>query len=117
MRIVDFFKTKEKRKLSFSPNLYLGNSISSRKSERIKKKLLTGPHLTGVTLLVLSANASDQLDIIDAKQLIQPIYSQLECRVVGIASDYSEALELIVTIAEECLRKRGDCSIKEYLKW
>ena len=102
--------------LVYHPDLYLGESISEKKLDRIKKKLENRPLFSGVFLVTASRNASDQLEIYDAKQLAQRYYRAYPPYIVGIAGDQEEALALVETIVRECLEARGDCALKEYLR-
>ena len=73
------------------------------------------PLLANVYLITPAKNPADQLDIFDARQLIQPHYKKEEFLILGIASGYEEALQLIEQITGECLDARGDCNLREYL--
>ena len=66
-------------------------------------------------LITPAKNPADQLDIFDARQLIQPHYKKEEFLILGIAAGYEEALQLIEQITGECLDARGDCNLREYL--
>lgn len=102
-------------KLTFAPNLYLGESIASEKLDKLKKRLEKKPLLANVYLITPAKNPADQLDIFDARQLIQPHYKKEEFLILGIAAGYEEALRLIEQITGECLDARGDCNLREYL--
>ena len=102
-------------KLRYASNLYLGKSIAPEKLDKIKKRLYKKPLLANVYLITPARNPADQLDIFDARQLIQPHYKEEEFLVLGIVSDYEEALQLIEQITRECLEARGDCNLREYL--
>lgn len=102
-------------KLQYHPKLYLGESISESKLDKIKKQLKKQPLLSNVYLITVSRNPVDQLDIFSAKQLVQNYYSKYPVYVIGIASNYEEALAVIENIVQECLGARGDCALKEYL--
>lgn len=102
--------------LNFHPSLYLGESINTEKMDKIIKKLKKSPLLAGVYVLTISKNASDQLELYDAKQLVQRYYRNNPPYIVGIAKDYSEGLMLVEKIVAECLETRGDCALKEYFK-
>lgn len=97
------------------PKLYLGDSINEKKLDKIMKKLKNKPLFSGVYLIAISRSASDQLDIFDAKQLVQSYYKKNPPYVVGIAGNREEAVELVERIVRECLESRGDCALKEYL--
>lgn len=117
LKVNDLFKTKLSRKVTFSPCLYLGEGIKPEKLDRIKEKLIRKPLLAKVTLLIIPENSSDQLDILDSAQLVQPWYATHEIKVAGIAGSHDEAVSLVVRITQECLEKRGDCALKEFVKW
>lgn len=102
-------------KLIFLPNLYLGESIKVEKLDKIKKKLENKPLLSGVFLIAISRNPSDQLEIYNAKQLAQKYYTHYPPCVVGIAGNYDEAVKVVERMVQECMEKRGDCALKEYL--
>lgn len=101
--------------LTYHPRLYLGDSINEKKLDKIQKKLEKKPLFSGVFLVTVSRNTSDQLDIFDAKQLVQSYYKKHPLQVVGIAGSYDEAVELVERLVQECLQARGDCALKEYL--
>lgn len=102
-------------KLEYHHRLYLGASISESKLDKIKKTLEKHPLRSNVFLITISKNASDQLEIFSAKQLVQSYYNKYPVYVIGISSDYEEAVEMIEKIVQECLKVRGDCALKEYL--
>ena len=102
-------------KLKYHRRLYLGTGILESKLDKIKKTLEKHPLRSNVFLIVISRNASDQLEIFSAKQLVQNYYNKYPVYVIGIASDYEDAVEMIEKIVQECLKARGDCALKEYL--
>ena len=103
------------RKLIFREKLYLGESIEEKKLDKLKKKLQSKPLLAGVHLIVPAHNPNDQLDIFEAKQLVQPHYKTEVFYVIGIAGSQKEAFSLIEQMVQECLRERGDCRLREFL--
>lgn len=102
-------------KLNYHPDLYLGESINGEKLDKIKKKLENKPLLSGVFLIALARNPSDQLEIYNAGQLVQKYYVKNPPYVVGIAGNYDEAVTMVEQMVQECIEKRGDCALKEYL--
>ena len=101
--------------ITYHRKLYLGESIDRKKLDKIKKKLENKPLLSGVFVITIARNPSDQLEIYDAKQLAQKYYEKNPPLVVGIAGSYDEAINTIQQLVKECLEKRGDCALKEYL--
>ncbi len=102
--------------LKYYPRLYLGDSVNVKKLDKIKKKLENKPLFSGVFLITLSRNPSDQLEIYDARQLVQSYYKKNPPYVIGLAGNYEEAVALVTRMTEECLASRGDCRLKEYLQ-
>lgn len=102
-------------KLNYHHKLYLGDSITEAKLDKLKKRLEKKPLLCNAYLITVSRNPSDQLEILPAQQLAQNYYTNYPVYVIGIASDYKEAVALIEQIVQECLQARGDCALKEYI--
>lgn len=102
-------------RFQFASNLYLGEGIAAEKLDKIKKRLEKKPLLANVYLITPARNPSDQLDLFDARQLVQPHYKNEKFLILGIAASYEEALQLIEQITKECLEARGDCNLREYL--
>ena len=101
--------------LTYHPKLYLGEGIKRKKLDKLKKRLERSPILSGVTLITLSRNPTDQLEIYEARQLQQSYYKKYPPFIVGLAADRQEAVEIVKLIVQECMEKRGDCALKEYL--
>ena len=104
-----------KNRLMFSPRLYLGEGIPEKKLDIIKKKLVFKPLLANVYIITFAGNPADQLEFFDARQMIQRYYREHTVNVIGIAKNYDDAVTLIEKITQECIDKRGDCELKEYL--
>ena len=102
-------------KLKFAQNLYLGEGIAPEKLDKLKKRLNKKPLLANVYLITPARNPADQLDIFDARQLVQPHYKDEEFLVKADFSVDEDALQLIERISGECLKARGDCNLREYL--
>lgn len=101
--------------LTYHSGIYLGDSIRGKKLDKLKKKLENKPLFSGLFLITLSMNASDQLEIYAAKQLAQSYYRKNPPYVIGITGTYEEAVKIVEQIVRECLEARGDCALKEYL--
>lgn len=101
--------------LTYHPRLYLGKGIKRKKLDKLKRRLEKRPLLSGVILITLSRNPIDQLEIYEARQLQQSYYKKYPPFVVGLAADRQEAVEIVKMIVQECIDKRGDCALKEYL--
>lgn len=102
--------------IAYHPRLYLGESMKGKKLDKIKRRLEKNPLFSGVFLVTVSRNASDQLELYSAKELVQSYYKNNPPYVVGIAGGREEAVALVEEIVKECLQARGDCALKEYLR-
>lgn len=95
--------------------LRVGQSITEKKLDKLKKRLQNHPLRTDVYLITTARNGIDQLEIYNSRQLAQAYYRNHPPFVIGITDSYEEALEMIQELVKECLQARGDCSLKEYL--
>lgn len=102
-------------RLTYHTNIYCNAGMKNKKLDKIKKKLESGFLLSSYYLIALSRNPIDQLEVYDGRQLVQSYYKKNPPYVVGIAESYDDAIELVQVIVKECLDKRGDCNLKEYL--
>lgn len=101
--------------LTFSKNLYIGETIKEKKINLYKLGLKQGRGLIKLYLITLSNNESDQLDIIHNSLLKQRLYRKLDLRVVGLCNSRSEAIDIVNQIVAEAVENTGKADIKDYL--
>lgn len=101
--------------MTFSENLYLGESMENCDLDTLKKTLTESPIREKVFLLTIASNPSEQLDILETKYLMFPYYDTHSLQVVGIAGSKQEAVKLVEMIAVECFAKRKDADLKAFL--
>lgn len=98
--------------MKFYRYLYVGDTIKN--PNKIKWKL---KHHAGVQAYVVTiAAGNDQLELFHSAYLKQKYFRKHPPIVVGIASDYNEAVQIVMRITQECLNNTGNCNLKEYLK-
>ncbi len=98
--------------MKFYKYLYVGDTIKN--PSKIKWKL---KHHAGVQIHVITiASGADQLEIFHSAYLQQRYFRHHPPVIVGIASNYEEAVQIIMKITQECLEFTGSCNLKEYLK-
>lgn len=98
--------------MKFYKYLYIGDTVTN--PQKIKWKL---KHHAGVQAYVITtAPSADQLEIFHSAYLKQRYYRYHPPIIVGIASDYDEAVQIIIKITQECLDATGNCNLKDYLK-
>lgn len=102
------------KKLTFSEQLYLGESISQQNLDKLKDELLSAPLFTKVFIITLSTNPTELLDILESKYLTFPYYNTHPLHVVGIAKSNNEAIGLTQKIVQDCLDKRGDVDLRSF---
>lgn len=98
--------------MRFFHNLYLGQGVPDVK--KIKRQLLNRSIFVKAYVITLSLGA-DQLEMYDAKVLRQSYYRNTPLTVVGIASDYEEALQLIMQITKDALKQGYEGRLKQFL--
>lgn len=98
--------------MKFYKYLYVGDTVKEPAKVKRKLKLHAGQMIYVIGL----AGGEDNLEIYHSAYLKQRYYRQHPPVIVGIASGYEEAVEIVVKITKECLFARGDCNLKAYLR-
>lgn len=99
--------------MKFYKYLYVGENVKSPAKIKLKLKVHA---FCNVTLLTWG-QGSNQLDIIQSYYFKQKYYRHHPPVIIGIASDYDEAIEILSEIAKECYLATKTCNLKEYLIW
>ena len=102
-------------KINFHYHLRLGEGLEYKDLMQMKKNLRNDPVGANLFLITLSSNEQEQLDIYDAKYLIQKYYSKNPPYVIGIAKEKEHAISLVEELMQECVSSRGDANLKAYL--
>ncbi len=98
--------------MKFYKYLYIGDTVTN--PQKVKWKL---KHHAGVQVYVITvASFPDQLEILHSAYLKQRYYRYHPPIIVGIASNYEEAVQIVMKITQECLEATGNCNLREYLK-
>ena len=98
--------------MKFFKYLYIGDTV--KEPAKVKRRLKR--HAGQQIYVIAIAEGNNQLEIYHCAYLKQSYYRYHPPVIVGIASDYEEAVGIIVKITEECLKESGNCNLKEYLK-
>lgn len=99
--------------MKFAKYLYIGNNIKNP----IRTKWKLRHHAGQFTVYVITlSEGSDQLEIYHCAFLQQKYYRQHPPYIVGLASGYSEAVELVIQMAEDSMKYSGTPDIKSYLR-
>ena len=98
--------------MKFYKALYIGDTVKD--VNKVKKKLKR--HQGTFVYVIAIASGDDQLEIYHSGYLKQKYYRFHPPIIIGIASDYKEALQIVLKITEECVLKTGNCNLKDYLK-
>lgn len=102
-----------KAKIKSFPQIYIGDSLDSRKLMFIKYRI---KHGKGNYFIITPSDKEDEmLEILEAKFLVSPLYKQRIFIVGGIAGSKGEAGELVRRMSEDCMHKRGDLNLKEFI--
>lgn len=97
-------------------NLYLGESVTERKANKIKWKLNHNAGVWSYYVIAFPSNSQNLLDLIPTKELKQKGYPKKDIHIIGIAKGYDEAVLVVQQIVEECLQKTNSIDLKSYLK-
>ncbi len=102
-------------KINFHYHLRLGEGLEYKDLMQMKKDLRNDPVGANLFLITLASNEQEQLDIYDAKYLIQKYFSDNPPYVIGIAKEKGHAISLVEELMQECVSNRGDANLRAYL--
>ncbi len=97
-------------------DLFVGESISSRKKEKIIRGVKKRSMFHSAYLLTLSSNPDNLIDIISTKVLRQRYYPKKGLYVIGIAGDYEEAMMLAGMIVSGVYAVQGDFELRRFIR-
>lgn len=101
--------------MQFMGSLYVGESISTKEHE-IVKKVHNGKVVPNLYLIAFSDNAENMLDLIPEWEALQKGYPRDILKVVGIANGKKEAIRVVQNIVEEALRETKSADVRTLLK-
>jgi len=101
-------------RVRFLDKLYIGETAKKRQTE-IRWRLRLFRRVRNLFVIVVSGNDGDQLEIMDSRYLKQGYFRRFPPVIAGFAFGYDEAVDVIVSLAEEVYRKTGSCDIKGYI--
>ena len=101
--------------MQFMGCLYTGESVSAEQY-KIIEKVHKGKVVSGLYLIALSSNPDNMLDLILEKEALQACYSYIELKIVGIAGNKKEAIQLVQKIIEESVKETGSADVRGFLK-
>jgi len=96
-------------------DLFVGDSISSRKKEKVIRGVKKRSIFHNAYLLTLSSNPDNLIDIISTKVLRQRYYPKKGLFVIGIAGDYDEAVMLAGEIISGIYAVQGNFKLREFI--
>lgn len=111
--IFDMDRYIKETAMELYPRLYIGKSVNN--PDKLLHKLEKPSKFMRFYVIVKSKNPFDQLEIYKACYLSQKYFKNNPIYVIGIASNYEEAVDIIRQIATECYQYSGNCNLKDYL--
>lgn len=100
--------------MEFFKKLYVSATMEKKK-EKVIRRLKEGKFNLSCYVITLTENPANQLEFYDSAFLLQKKYKKDSMFVVGLASCYEEALELVKKISEDTYEKRKDVKIREFI--
>ena len=102
--------------LKWSDRMYVGSGMKKTALRKTVADLNAGRTVIGKYLVTLAVSRENQLEIVNTLNLIQKnVYARTPL-VVGIASDYDDAVQLVVKITEDVVKATGDADIRRYFE-
>ena len=101
--------------LKWYSDLYIGEK-ANKKTKSIIRKINKGQGQITAFVITLAYNEEDQLEVFNASLLLQQLARETCPMIIGIASGYDEAIELVTRITEEVYQETGTTDIRAYLE-
>ena len=101
--------------MKFFNNLYVSESLE-KKRDKIINKLASGRYPLTVYILALIEEGENQLEFYSTVLFKQKLISDTGIFVVGIASDYDDAVYLVKKIVEDVYKETGGLDIRSYIR-
>jgi len=100
--------------LKWYDNLYISKSLKA-KSKHIIRKINDNKLPFNIYIITLATNEANHLDIVNSNYLRQKSLHSTLPMIVGIASGYEAALDIVKTITEEVYTKTQGTDIRSFL--
>lgn len=95
-----FYLKERKAMVKWYKYLYVGPRME-KKEKRCVCCIEEGRRLYGFHILTLASRDGDQLEIMAARELSQPVLRDRRPMIVGLAADYAEAMDILYQIIED----------------
>ena len=100
--------------LKWASEIFLSEGIESRCAKTIRMlNADKAPYMTW--LITRSTNEGDQLEIMNAIYLKQSVVRQKLPEIVGLAVNRREAVRMICSLTEACLKATGDVDLNAFI--
>ncbi len=99
--------------MQWAENLYMSEK-TAKKKDRIIRKANRGIGMVSIYFIALASSEQNLFDIFHAAHLKQPAFYRQNPYVVGIASGYDEALEMLRCIVDDIYRETGAFEVRKY---
>lgn len=94
--------------------LYVSEFLE-KKRDKILSKLMNNKFQPNIYLITLAQNKEDNLEFYSTALLKQHIYEETPILLVGLASGYDDALEMVEMITTEVYEQTGGVDIRAYI--
>lgn len=100
--------------MKWHKHLFIGEKVE-RKLWKIKWKIKHNAGQLNIYLLNIPFESQNQLEIIHSTMLLSKYYPKHLLYIVGIATSYEEALEILCDIANRTYQATGTGNMKKYI--
>ena len=108
-------RVKHKNKIIWCRHLYMGEH-ARKKRYTIVHNIKAGKMLYDVYVVVLPQTEHNQLELVNANQLLAPWHRKSILRIVGIAIGYEEALALLEKMFLDAYRQTGEYNPRLFIE-
>lgn len=101
--------------IHFAKQMIVSETIE-KKTEKIMNKLIKKKLTSEIYVITFSSNKDNLFDIINANELLSPVYQRADLLVLGLAKGREEAVMIVKDMIELVYQQTGGFDVRAYYK-
>lgn len=101
--------------IKFANNLhYVSDFDDSKKRKKLMKRISRRKPVISAYIITFASNRDNLFDIINANELVQPIYKKKSIFVIGLANDFDSAVTLVSDMVLKVYSETGTFDVRKF---
>lgn len=99
--------------VQWANKLYIGDKIK-KKASHVIDSINNGKKTINVCCIAFASQPDNLFDIMNANELLSPHYKNINIKIIGLAKDKDEAIDLVHGMIMEVYKATGDFDVRSY---